>query len=57
MQLEITQLYGQQPRRQDSNDALDLIKPRLERTETETEYILRWEDDGGKDVQTADLLG
>ena len=30
----------------------ELIKPQLNGTEIELENILRWEDDGGKNVQT-----
>jgi len=36
---------------QDSNNLLELVKPKLQGTEVELANILRWEDDGGKIVE------
>lgn len=53
MQLQITLFRTQQIYGKDSDNMPELIKPQLERTETELTNILRWEDDGGKIIETA----
>jgi aspartyl/asparaginyl-tRNA synthetase len=50
-QTQITQLYRQQPHKQDANNMLEWVKNLLEGRKIELKNILRWEDDSGQIVE------
>ena len=56
MQPQLSLFPRQRIHYNDSIKMPELIEPQLERTKTELENILRWEEDGGLIIQTDEAV-